>query len=84
MTDFFTQVAKIYDDFLGYSGNYHNLVKTAVAPFGQLFGQTWATFYFNIWPHCSSSSLSIFFLDFIFEIIFGASKLVMEHFGRRR
>ena len=30
------------------------LVKTtALAPFGKLFGQTWATFYFDIWSHWS-------------------------------
>ena len=38
VTDFLTKVAKTYDDFFDYRGNHHTLVKTTVAPFGQLFG----------------------------------------------
>ena len=35
-------------------GSHRSSVKTTQAP----FGKTWATFYFNIWSHCSEAIIS--------------------------
>ena len=55
---FFTNVAQILGDFLGYFEKHRLQVKTAVATFWITFGIIWATFYFIIWSHWLSVTVS--------------------------
>ena len=38
---------------LGYFEKPHSYVKTSLASLGATFGKNWATFYSDIWSHCS-------------------------------
>ena len=49
VTNFLTQVAQMYVDFLGSFENIHYHVVT----FWATFGKFWATLYFSIWSHCT-------------------------------
>ena len=57
VTNFIAKVAKMFRDFLGNFENNHFLSQTGVAT----FGKNLATFYSNIWSHCTSQSFQINF-----------------------
>ena len=50
-TNFITKVAQMIGNFLGNFENHCILRQIVVATFRAIFGQTWATFYPNIWSH---------------------------------
>ena len=52
-TKFLAKVAQMIGNFLGYSEKTHSNIKTALTTLGRLFGKNCATFYCNIWSHCS-------------------------------
>ena len=57
VTIFITKVAQMFGDFMGSCENHRFLSQTGEATFWVTFAKTWATFYFNIWSHCTQSSM---------------------------